>query len=128
MAKRQAIDLAYMLHGNPFPMGSKIGNFVMSGAIHCNEEQTGQIPEDPDAQAAAMFNNIRNFMAAAGGTTDDIVKLTLLVADAQYRTQLNNEWVRMFPDEATRPTRKIDVSSQLHAGVYSAEIFAVLGS
>jgi enamine deaminase RidA (YjgF/YER057c/UK114 family) len=129
MAKRQSIDLDYMRHGNPFPIGSKIGNVVISGAIHCNDEQAGgQIPEDPDEQAAAMFKNIRNFMAAAGGTTDDILKIRLLVKDPSYAKHINSEWVKMFPDEDTRPTRKIDYPNQLHGGFFAAEIFAVLES
>lgn len=104
MAKRQAIDLTYMRHGNPFPIGCKIGNVVVSGAIHCNDEQrAGQIPETPEEQVAAMFNNIRNFMAAAGGSTDDIIKIRLLVKEPQYSQCINKEWIRMFPDEATRP-------------------------
>jgi hypothetical protein len=34
----------------------------------------------------------------------------------------------MFPDEDTRPTRKIDYPNQLHGGFFAAEIYAVLGS
>src|SRR5579871_6470245 len=126
MGERRSIDLGYMRHGNPFPMGSRIGNVVMSGAIHCNDEQTGQVPEEPTAQVAAMFNNIRNFMAAAGGTTDDIIKIDLLIKAPQYAAYINDEWVKMFPDPERRPTRKIDVPNQLHGGFFAAELFAVL--
>ena len=127
MAKRQSIDLDYMRHGNPFPIGSRIGNFVLSGAIHCNDERLdGNVPEDAAEQAAAMFTNIRNFMTAAGGSLDDIVKIRFLVRDPQYSVHINPEWVKMFSDEGTRPTRKIDVPTQLHGGFYAAAIFAVL--
>jgi enamine deaminase RidA (YjgF/YER057c/UK114 family) len=116
-----------MKHGNPFPIGSKIGNVVISGAIHCNDERLGgKTPEAPEDQAAAMFANIRNFMAAAGGSPDDILKIRLLVKDPQYAPHINPEWVKMFPDEETRPTRKIDYPNQLHGGYFAAEIYAVL--
>jgi 2-iminobutanoate/2-iminopropanoate deaminase len=129
MARRQAIDLPYMRHGNPFPLGSKIGNVVISGAIHCNDEKLGgETPEDPEAQVAAMFTNIRNFMAAAGGSTDDIMKIRLLVRDPGYVKHINPEWVKMFPDEDTRPTRKIDFPTQLHGGAFAAELYAILES
>ena len=126
MPRRQSIDLAYMRHGNPFPIGSKIGNVVVSGAIHCFDEKLGKTPDDPEAQAAAMFTNVRNFMAAAGGSPEDILKIRLLVKDQQYSTYLNKEWVEMFPDEDSRPTRKIDVPNQLHGGFFAAEVYAVL--
>ncbi len=126
MPRRQSIDLAYMRHGNPFPVGSKIGNIVISGAIHCVDEKSGQTPEGPGEQVAAMFNNIRNFMAAAGGATDDILKIRLLVKEPQYSGYINKEWVAMFPDEECRPTRKIDIPVQLHGGFFAAEIYAVL--
>jgi 2-iminobutanoate/2-iminopropanoate deaminase len=126
MPRRQSVDLSYMRHGNPFPIGTRIGNVVLSGAIHCVEEQSGQIPEDPEEQVAAMFNNIANFMKAAGGTTQDIIKLTLLVKEPKYSAFINNEWVKMFPDEESRPTRKIDVPNTLHGGFFAAEIYAVL--
>lgn len=126
MARRQSIDLSYMRHGNPFPIGAKIGNVVFSGAIHCIDEKSGQTPEDPDDQVAAMFNNIRNFMAAAGGSPQDIVKITLLVKEPQYSAYINKEWVKMFPDEDSRPTRKIDFPNALHGGFFAAEVYAVL--
>src|SRR5438128_4328390 len=115
-----------MRHGNPFPIGSKIGSFVMSGRIHCVDEKLGDTPDEPEAQVAAMFNNIRNFMTAAGGSTDDILKIRLLVKESKYSTYINKEWVEMFPDEEARPTRKIDVPVQLHGGFFAAELFAVL--
>lgn len=126
MAERQSIELDYMRHGNPFPIGSKIGNFVLSGAIHCNDEKSGKVPEDAAEQAGSMFNNIRNFMSAAGGTPDDIIKIRFLVKDPQYSMHINPEWVKMFPDEDRRPTRKIDFPNQLHGGFFAAELFAVL--
>jgi len=126
MPRRQSIDLAYMRHGNPFPIGSKIGNVVVSGAIHCYDEKLGQTPEGPEEQAAAMFTNVRNFMAAAGGTTEDIIKVRLLVKEPQYSAYLNKEWVKMFPEEDSRPTRKIDFPNQLHGGFFAAEIYALL--
>ena len=53
-----------------------------------------------------MFANLRSDIEAAGGTVDDIIKVTFWVKDpVTQRAALNAEWVRMFPDAASRPAR-----------------------
>lgn len=126
MAKRQSLDLAYMHHGAPIPMGSKIGSIVFSSAIGGHDEKTGKTPEDPDEQAAAMFANIRNFMEVAGGTPDDIIKVTLLLKENQYRAAVDKEWVKMFPDEHSRPARHAEIPNRLAQGFFAVEIIAVV--
>ncbi len=45
-------------------------------------------------------------MAAAGGTMDDVVQITIRLKD--YRDNapgLNEHWSRVFPDETNQPTR-----------------------
>ena len=40
---------------------------------------------------------------AAGGSTDDIIKMTVWMADRSQRDVLNAEWLKMFPDEHVAP-------------------------
>ncbi len=55
---------------------------------------------------ANVFAAIRGDIEAAGGTVDDIIKITFWVKDpASQRAALNEEWVKMFPDAAARPAR-----------------------
>ena len=42
----------------------------------------------------------------AGGKVDDIIKINFWMKEpATGRAALNGEWVKMFPDEGSRPAR-----------------------
>ena len=101
-------------------MGSRIGNIVYSSAIG------GGRSESADEQAQAMFENIRKFMTAAGGTPDDIIKVTLLLKDDAYRKNIDPEWLKMFPDPECRPARHAEITNRLGQGMMACEIIAVL--
>jgi 2-iminobutanoate/2-iminopropanoate deaminase len=105
MAKRQSVEVAGVKHQNPIPAASRKGPLVTSGAISAADIATGKVPEDLDAQCAAMFANVRRLIEAAGGTPDDIVKMTVWIADRALRPTLNKHWVEMFPDPHSRPAR-----------------------
>src|SRR5579862_412060 len=94
VAKRQSINIGSGGHAAPIPMGSRIGNVVYSSAIGGRDEALGKIPDDPDEQAVAVFNNVRAFMKACGGTPDNIIHMRLLMKDDKYRENLNKEWVK----------------------------------
>ena len=105
MEKRRSINVAGASHVNPIPSASRRGPFVVSGAISGADPQTGRVPADLDEQCRLMFENVRRVMAAAGGSTDDIVKMTVWIADRALRPTLNKYWVEMFPDPHSRPAR-----------------------
>ena len=111
MEKRRSIEVAGVKHVNPIPAASRKGPFVTSGAISGADHTTGKVPEDLDAQCAAMFANVRRLIEAAGGTPDDIVKMTVWIADRALRPTLNKYWVAMFPDPHSRPARHTVASS-----------------
>ena len=126
MAKRESIEIPGLAHGAPIPMGSKIGNMVYSSGISGRDAETGELPSDPDKQAAHLFQNIRTFMSIAGGTPDDIIRVTLHIREESYRAVLNPPWTEMFPDEHSRPARHA-VKTELRGDVlFQAEIVAVL--
>src|SRR5436853_7372531 len=77
MDKRRSISVPGASHTNPIPGASRRGPFVVSGAIGGTDPETGKIPEDLDAQCAQMFANVRRLIEAAGGTPEDIVKMTV---------------------------------------------------
>lgn len=77
-------------------------------------------------QCAHVFSRIRMVMDAAGGTTGDILKLTIHLVDHRDRVALNAEWLAMFPDPADRPARQV-LSAQLADGaLIHADLLAVL--
>jgi 2-iminobutanoate/2-iminopropanoate deaminase len=105
MEKRRSIDVAGASHVNPIPSASRRGPFVVSGAISGADPQTGKVPADLDEQCGLMFENVRRVMAAAGGSSDDIVKMTVWITDRALRPILNKHWVEIFPDANSRPAR-----------------------
>jgi enamine deaminase RidA (YjgF/YER057c/UK114 family) len=52
-----------------------------------------------------MFEHVRDIVEAAGGSTDDIVKMTVWLRDYHGRDALNQQWEAMFPDPGSRPAR-----------------------
>lgn len=106
MSLRQSIIVAGLAHGKlPIPTASKVGPLVHSGGILGMDPATGEIPEALDRQCALMFENVARVLEAAGGTPESIVKMTVWMADKAARDLLNAEWLKMFPDEASRPAR-----------------------
>jgi enamine deaminase RidA (YjgF/YER057c/UK114 family) len=98
----------------------------MSSPISGRELETDRLPEDPDEQAAVLFQNIRAFMKAAGGTPENIVRITLFFKDIKYRENVNKEWLKLYPDENRRPSRHAVVSDPRGAGLFQAEVMAVI--
>ena len=126
MAKRRVIEIPGLSQRAPIPMGAAIGNIVFSSAISGRDPKTNTLPGDPDKQAEVLFRNIRSFMERAGGTTDDIVRMTVYLKEERYRESINKEWLKMFPSEHDRPARhaiRVDVRGEM---LFQIEIFAVV--
>ncbi|MBX5465966.1 MAG: RidA family protein [Firmicutes bacterium] len=126
MARRKSIELPNIAHAAPIPMGSRIGNLVFSSGISGQDPDTGQLPDDPEVQARNLFRNIRHFMELAGGTPDDIIRVTLYLREERYREVLNREWVTMFPDPESRPARHALTLPLRGQVLFQAELVAVL--
>jgi enamine deaminase RidA (YjgF/YER057c/UK114 family) len=105
MAKRKSIEIEGFAHKNPIPAASRVGNMLMTGIITGTDPATGKLAETLEAQCANVFHHVRSIMKAAGGSTDDIIKMNVWMADRSRRDVLNAEWVKMFPDADTRPAR-----------------------
>lgn len=126
MKRRRSIHLPNVSHTAPIPMGARVGSIVYSSGISGQDPQTGQLPEDPAVQARNLFVNIRQFMELAGGSPDDIVRVTLYLTDDRYRDVLNQEWVAMFPDPEDRPARHALILPLRGKFLFQAEVVAVL--
>lgn len=128
MTKRRSIEVAGVKHTNPIPAGARVGPFVATGSIFGKDPQTGDFVEGIDAQCELMFQNIRRLMDAAGGTTDDILKLEFWITDAKHRANINKQWLAMFPDAETRPARHTFIDPDLSSGaLVQCSFFAVIG-
>lgn len=128
MAKRQSIEISSFSHSNPIPGASRIGNIMMSSVISGRDPGASTMPEDLAGQIVNVFTHIRNAMEAAGGSPDDILRITFYVKDpATGRAALNEEWVKMFPDENARPARHTLTLAGGGATQVTCEFTAVLG-
>lgn len=67
----------------------------LSGQIGL-DPATGNLREGTEAQARQVFENLRAVAKAAGGSLDDIVKVTLLLADMADFTRVNEIMASFF--------------------------------
>jgi 2-iminobutanoate/2-iminopropanoate deaminase len=105
MTRRRSIEIPDFRHVNPIPNASRVGNLLVSGVINGVDPATGEVASTLEAQCAHMFAHMRAIVEAGGGSIDDIIKVTVWMADRSRRDVLNAEWTKMFPDEAARPAR-----------------------
>ena len=106
MAKRQSANFPGFAHQNPIPNASRIGNLMMTSVISGVDPGTRNLPPELARQVTNLFAHVRTAIETAGGTPDDIIKMTFWMKEpATGRAALNDEWVKMFPDPASRPAR-----------------------
>ena len=127
MEKRKSIYIEGFGHKNPIPAACRLVNIVTSGIIYGLDVATGKPAQTLAEQCALMFKHLRSIVEAAGGATDDIVKLNLWMADRSQREAVNREWLKMFPDPDARPARQA-MQAELGAGILvQCDFIAVIG-
>ena len=111
----------------PYSQGVRVGNTVyLSGQLGL-DPATGNLVEGIDAQAHQVFRNLRAVAQAAGGELDDIVKLTLLLADLADFAKVNEIMTTYFkPPYPARATYQ--VAALPKAGRLEVEAILVRGS
>jgi len=106
MSRRASIEVEGLGHGvNPIPTGARVGPLICSSGIMGADRSTGILPSDGREQVRLVFDNLRQFLSVAGASPDDLVRVGVLLAEPSLRSAVNEEWVAMFPDEASRPAR-----------------------
>jgi 2-iminobutanoate/2-iminopropanoate deaminase len=112
-------------HKNPIPAASRVGNMLFSSAVGGEDPETHGLPDDKETQIANVFKTIRAIMREAGGSPENIGKVSVYVADQDDRKLINPHWLEMFPDENSRPVRHT-IEKKLPAGRYiQVEFIAV---
>ena len=92
----------------PYSQGVRAGDTVyLSGQLGL-DPATGNLAEGIDAQAHQVFRNLRAVAQAAGGELDDVVKLTLLMADLADFGKVNEIMATYFkPPYPARATCQV---------------------
>ncbi len=128
MTKRQSIYVEGFSHANPIPAACRVGPLVMTGLITGTDPATGKLAESLADQCRFMFVQVANIMRAAGGGTDDIVRMQVWIKDRSNRGPLNDQWLAMFPDQHDRPARLTVQAADLAGGILiQCEVTAYLG-
>lgn len=104
--RRRSIEVPGLGHGNqPIPAATVVGGLLVTGGVSGKDPATGHVPDDPEAEVAQAFANLRAILDAAGATLADVAKVTVFVADRGVRAHVNPLWTELFPDPASRPAR-----------------------
>ena len=92
----------------PYSQAVRAGSTVyLSGQIGL-DPATGSLREGVDAQARQVVANLRAVAEASGGALDDIVKITLLLADMADFATVNDILARSFaPPYPARATYQV---------------------
>jgi reactive intermediate/imine deaminase len=87
----------------PYSQGVRAGDTVyLSGQLGL-DPASGDLVDGIDAQAHQVFRNLRAVAQAAGGELDDVVKLTILMADLADFGKVNEIMATYF--KAPYPAR-----------------------
>jgi 2-iminobutanoate/2-iminopropanoate deaminase len=124
---RRSIYVDEIAHQSPIPNASRIGNIIVSGLIRGADPATGRLADTLERQCAFMFQHMREAVEAGGATVEDIIKVTVWMKELT-RKPINDEWVKMFPDPASRPARQI-MEVPMEPGVLvQCDFIAVIGA
>lgn len=106
MSRRQALRGSGLPeHPQPFPPAVKLGGMVFTSALGGYDPDSGLLPDGVEDQVRNAFAHLATAMRLAGGSLDDVAKVTVYLSDRDDRAAINPEWLRLFPSEDDRPVR-----------------------
>ena len=101
-----------------YPHARRVGNTLYLSGIGPRDPASNGIPGnvhdagghliayDIDAQARAVFTNVRSVLEASGARWEDLVDVTVYLTDmARDFAAYNAVWAEHFPDAANAPCR-----------------------
>lgn len=91
------------LPAGPYSQGLKAGSRIYVAGQRPVEVKTGNIPESFADQARQCLENVRHVLEAGGAVTDDVVKVTVYLADLGFFAEFNEIYKTFF--SAPYPTR-----------------------
>ena len=123
----RSIHVEGVQHGEPIPIGARVGNMIFSSGVIGADPSTGQVPEDLESQCVFAFANMRTLVENAGGTVQNIGSIKVYTKDRSQREAVNRPWLEMFPDEDDRPARHAIEYDAFPPGVLvQLEVIAVI--
>ena len=110
----------------PYSQAITTGNLVfVSGQLGLNPA-TGDFAGDSiEEQARQSLTNVKNILAAAGSTTDDVVKTTCMLADIDDFQAFNAVYAEFFSGDAAPARSAFAVKSLPKGGLVEVEAIAL---
>ncbi len=127
MPWRESFNVPPMLHRNPIPTATRVGNMLFTSVIAGRDPVTGEVPDSPAAQAANAFKLLGMILEKAGATPGDVAHVTVFLKDDSARQYVNTAWLQMFPDEHSRPARHTIVLENLASHVQIEAVAVIQG-
>lgn len=89
-----------------YPHARRVGELLFLSGIGPRDPATNAIPAGIEAQAHAVFANVRAVLDASGACWEDLVDVTVYLTDmAGDFKAYNAVWAEYFPDTTTAPCR-----------------------
>lgn len=79
-----------------FSFGIRVGDLLWISGTTARNQKGDLVPGDLEEQAEQCLRNIEAIVQEAGGTRDDIVKLTVYLPDRSYRDRFQQVRKRFF--------------------------------
>lgn len=114
-------------HTSPIPEGVIAGGFIFLSAVR-GVDESGSPPEDSEAQARLLFQNMERALGAAGAGLQDVVKIAVYMMDLQRdRPIFNRVWQEHFGDEppARFAVQVLDMGVQGDHSKFLADVTAL---
>ena len=70
--------------------------------------------------------HVRTILEQAGAGPEAIAKMTVYLQDDDHRKHVNDEWLKMFPDEHDRPARHTMRADLRRGMLVQCDVIAVL--
>jgi 2-iminobutanoate/2-iminopropanoate deaminase len=114
---RQSITVEGFGHGNnPVPAASLLQGLLVSGAIFGMDPATMRVASGLERQCELMLQHAERILQAAGCDWGGVLKMNFFIAPEVPRERVNQHWLRLFPDAASRPARHVLVNDKLPPG------------
>lgn len=104
---RRSVNTDTFWHQNPIPGASMIGPLLKSGFVPSLTPGERSTPGSFDEEIANVFTHIRALLDAAGGSLDDVIEISFLVAPGIESSACNDAYLAHFPAEESRPARSV---------------------
>lgn len=82
----------------PYSQAITVGNMLFTSGQIPIDPATGNIPEGVEAQARQAMTNVKNLIAAAGGSIENTVKTTVFIQNMSDFAKINEIYAEFFTE------------------------------